>query len=85
MAQTHSPRSTVCERCGSSQFHVRYEAPLYAVVEDGAVRRVVVDDEAIAATPSSQCADCGEGGTAACAAATRVAETASWPGWDTGW
>ena len=62
-----------CPRCGETRFHVGYAVPVYALVEDGRVVRVVVADESIDPTPSDA------------ESAGAVALTAPWPAWDVGW
>ena len=58
--------------CGSTDFHVEYRVPVYAVVTDGVVAQVVVDDEAIGEPVAAACAHCDSatatrGGEDACA------------------
>lgn len=75
-------------QCGGDRFHVVYKAPVYAVVEAGAVVNVVVDDENVDGPLVSECAGCGRSdvvGDVGAAAARIVAETDDWPGWEFGW
>ncbi len=80
--------ATPCPRCGETRFHVRYTVPVYAVVEEGRVVRVVVADESIDPTPSdADCAGCGASSDVepAAAGALAVAGPAAWPAWEVGW
>lgn len=73
-------------QCGGEKFHIRYDVPVYAVVEDGEVVRVVVADESIAGPGDVDCPSCGETLVAAAAAAVRTtAESGGWPKWEFGW
>ena len=73
-------------RCGETTVHVAYTAPVYAVVEDGRVVRVVVADESIGGSPiGADCAGCGTSDGARVAAARAVATSAAWPAWEVGW
>ena len=75
--------------CGSTEFHVEYRVPVYAVVSEGVVVQVVVDDEAIGEPIGAACARCDsaarQGGEDPCAEARVIAEHSLWPGWDFGW
>jgi hypothetical protein len=82
---TPPARAAVRCRCRGETFHVRYDAPVYAVVEDGEVVRVVVADESLAGPGDVDCAGCQEALPAAAAAAVRATADGPWPGWEFGW
>jgi hypothetical protein len=74
------PSPLRCEACGSDHLVLAYTAPVYAIVKDGAVARVVVSDEEIASGGELWCRRCGERWHL-----KSEPDTGGWPAWEVGW
>ena len=77
--------------CGAREVHVVFKCPVYAVVVDGSVARVVVARDCAEGPIVAECAGCGASDVdadVAASAARVVAEDSPWPDitqWELGW
>jgi hypothetical protein len=77
--------------CGAREVHVVFKCPVYAVVVDGRVARVVVARDCAEGPIVAECAGCGASDVdadVAASAAREVAEDSPWPDisqWKLGW
>ncbi len=87
---TVAPVGDACA-CGAREVHVVFKCPVYAVVVDGQVARVVVARDCAEGPIVAECAGCGASdvdGDGGASAAASVAEGSPWPAvsqWSQGW